>query len=60
LNKYTFVWMVDRFFFESLGVSYDSLVKAIQNNWTGRYPPQISPMERVLYKACPPLHVTCL
>lgn len=45
--------MVDRFFFESLGVSYDSLVRTIQNSWKGPNSPPLSPMERIIYKARP-------
>ncbi|KAF9460883.1 Mak10 subunit, NatC N-terminal acetyltransferase-domain-containing protein [Collybia nuda] len=54
LGKHTYVWMVDRFFFESLGVSYDSLVKTIRDYWTGPAPPPISQMERILYKLIAP------
>lgn len=53
LNKYTFTWMVDRFFFESLGVSYDSLVRTIQISWKGPNSPPLGPMERIIYKARP-------
>lgn len=30
LNKYSFAWLVDRFFFETLGVSYDHIVKMVK------------------------------
>ncbi|PFH53575.1 hypothetical protein AMATHDRAFT_73372 [Amanita thiersii Skay4041] len=34
LRGFTFSWLVDRFFFESLGVSYEFILKNIEKHWS--------------------------
>ncbi|RDB19321.1 N-alpha-acetyltransferase 35, NatC auxiliary subunit [Hypsizygus marmoreus] len=53
LNKFTFTWMVDRFFYETLGVTYDSLASTIKQHWPFQALP-LSRMERMLYKLITP------
>jgi hypothetical protein len=45
LNKYSSGWIVDRFFVETLGLSYDQLVKAVTSRWVGIGPLSFEDME---------------
>lgn len=47
LKKFSFSWMVDRFFFETLGVSYTDIVKSV----APLQAVQFSSSENLLYKA---------
>jgi hypothetical protein len=44
--------MVNRFFVETLGITYDYLVYAIKQRWTGTGSPPFANLERSLVKAC--------
>ncbi|TFK32597.1 Mak10 subunit, NatC N-terminal acetyltransferase-domain-containing protein [Crucibulum laeve] len=54
LNKYTYAWMVDRFFLETLGVTYDTIVKTINERWTGSSVAPLTKIERTMYKLISP------
>ncbi|GLB35595.1 putative mak10 subunit, NatC N(alpha)-terminal acetyltransferase [Lyophyllum shimeji] len=50
LNKFTFTWIVDRFFYETLGISYDTVAKAVKQLDTAA----LAQMERLVYKLITP------
>ncbi|KAG5721407.1 N-alpha-acetyltransferase, 35 NatC auxiliary subunit [Termitomyces sp. T112] len=54
LNKFSFSWMMDHFFFETLGVSYTNIVKAIAPFCTESCASQLSTVENLLYKLIAP------
>jgi len=47
-------WMVNRFFVETLGITYDYLVYAIKQRWTGTGSPPFANLERSLVKLITP------
>lgn len=51
LNAYDLSWMVNRFFFETLGVTYESIATTIRESWDGADEPPLGRIERVMYKA---------
>ncbi|KAF8061759.1 Mak10 subunit, NatC N-terminal acetyltransferase-domain-containing protein [Lyophyllum atratum] len=53
LNRYTFTWMVDRFFYETLGVTYDTIGRTVKHYWPSETPP-LPRIERILYKLITP------
>ncbi|KAG6916900.1 hypothetical protein DXG01_004733 [Tephrocybe rancida] len=50
LNKFSFAWMIDRFFLETLGVSYATITKAVAPFWAADQSP-LPRIENLLYKA---------
>ncbi|KAF8959765.1 Mak10 subunit, NatC N-terminal acetyltransferase-domain-containing protein [Flammula alnicola] len=54
LNKYSFEWMINRFFVETIGVNYDSIRAAVVDRWTGGEDPPMKRVERSLYKLITP------
>lgn len=59
LNKYSLTWLVDRFFFETLGITYDSIAKTIRERWTSTAPLPMKAIEHGLYKARSITHTIC-
>ncbi|KAJ7290144.1 Mak10 subunit, NatC N-terminal acetyltransferase-domain-containing protein [Mycena rebaudengoi] len=50
LSKYSPLWLMDRFFFETLGVSYQSVVHAVNQATRNRPPPPWADLQRVHFK----------
>lgn len=51
MNKYPFDWMVNRFFYEAVGVTYGSVRAAVTSRWLGpEAEPPLRKVERSLYK----------
>ena len=42
--------MVNQFFYETIGVDYDSIHEAIIETWTGSEPAPLKKLDRSLYK----------
>ncbi|KAF8872660.1 Mak10 subunit, NatC N-terminal acetyltransferase-domain-containing protein [Gymnopilus junonius] len=60
LNKYPFDWMIDRFFYEAVGLSYGSIKAAVTSRWSGaEADPPLRKVERSLYKLITP-HIRAL
>ncbi|KAJ6630303.1 Mak10 subunit, NatC N-terminal acetyltransferase-domain-containing protein [Mycena sp. CBHHK59/15] len=51
LNKYSPMWVMDRFFFETLGISYQAIVHAMNQISWNRQPPWPE-FQRTHFKAC--------
>ncbi|KIL68496.1 hypothetical protein M378DRAFT_71592 [Amanita muscaria Koide BX008] len=49
LHHFPFKWLVDRFFLESLGVPYESILRKIGQRWNKKEPPPIQNLERILF-----------
>ncbi|KAF8643573.1 hypothetical protein AX16_008961 [Volvariella volvacea WC 439] len=56
LNAYSFSWMVDRFFFETLGVSFAHIIAIMKNCWVHAGSPNTFKLERELQRVLP-LHI---
>jgi len=50
LHRHSLGWMVNQFFYETIGVDYDSLHDAVLEKWTGPEPAPLEKLERSLYK----------
>ena len=50
MNKYSFGWMINQFFYETCGVSYDSIHNVVVDRWQGDEPPPTKRLERVIHK----------
>jgi hypothetical protein len=50
LSKYSFQWLIDRFFFESVGMTFSSITDSINEEWRGEAPPPLKKVERSFYK----------
>lgn len=59
LSKYSFHWLIDRFFFESVGVTFSSITDSINEEWRGKTPPPLQKVERCFYKLITP-HIRAL
>lgn len=55
LNKYKTTWIVDRFFSETMGISYDALSRRLLSYWASSTPPTafLADIERGLIKVAP-------
>ncbi|PPQ78350.1 hypothetical protein CVT25_011633 [Psilocybe cyanescens] len=55
LNKYPFEWMVNQFFYETIGVKYDAIKTMVTQRWGGpEAEPPFRKVERTLYKLITP------
>ncbi|KAF9480902.1 hypothetical protein BDN70DRAFT_877091 [Pholiota conissans] len=54
LSKYPFEWMVNRVFYETIGVRYDWIRANIINRWTGEEDPPLQKIERSISKLITP------
>ncbi|KAK2460682.1 hypothetical protein APHAL10511_007152 [Amanita phalloides] len=54
LHHFPFKWLMDRFFFESLCVSYESILRGINDRWSKAASPPIQNMERILFTLLSP------
>ncbi|KAJ7891358.1 Mak10 subunit, NatC N-terminal acetyltransferase-domain-containing protein [Mycena olivaceomarginata] len=52
LNKFSPTWVIDRFFFETLGVSYSSIFHFVDRNSQSQRPPPWADIQRGHFKAC--------
>ena len=50
LGAYPLRWLVDRFFRESIGLSYDSLVNGVFSSWVGDGNPPLPRFENLIIK----------
>ncbi|KAJ7778820.1 Mak10 subunit, NatC N-terminal acetyltransferase-domain-containing protein [Mycena maculata] len=50
LNKYNSAWMIDRFFFETLGVSYQSVMNFVDRNSKSQWPHPWADIQRGHFK----------
>lgn len=50
LGTYPLRWLVDRFFLESVGLSYDSIISDISSSWTGDGNPPLPRFENLIIK----------
>lgn len=50
LHRHSFDWMVHRFFCETIGVDYNSILETILETWTGSEPAPLKKLDRSLYK----------
>ncbi|KAJ7145006.1 Mak10 subunit, NatC N-terminal acetyltransferase-domain-containing protein [Mycena crocata] len=51
LNKYNPAWIMDRFFFETLGVSYQSVIQFVDRNSQSQWPQPWADLQRGHFKA---------
>ena len=51
INVYPRMWIVDRFFFEMLGVSYATFAKVIADRWIGDFPPPFDDLQQDIIQA---------
>ncbi|KAF8801418.1 hypothetical protein BYT27DRAFT_7198198 [Phlegmacium glaucopus] len=54
LHRHSLGWMVNQFFFETVGMDYDSIHEAVIQRWTGPEPAPLREVERSLYKLMTP------
>ncbi|KAF8626362.1 hypothetical protein AX15_005013 [Amanita polypyramis BW_CC] len=54
LYHFPFKWLVDRFFLESLGIPYESMLKSINQRWSKTESPPIQNLERILFALLSP------
>lgn len=52
LNKYSPAWVMDRFFFETLGVSYQSVMHFVDQHSQSQWPHPWADLQRGHFKAC--------
>ncbi|KAJ7119014.1 Mak10 subunit, NatC N-terminal acetyltransferase-domain-containing protein [Mycena epipterygia] len=52
LNRYNPTWLMDRFFFETLGVSYQSVIHFVDRNSQSQWPHPWADIQRGHFKAC--------
>lgn len=50
LRRYSFDWMVNQFFRETIGMDYDYIRDIVLETWTGSEPAPLKPLQRSLYK----------
>jgi len=50
MNRYSFEWMVNQFFEETVGIGYSSIKATILDRWSGGEEPLLKKLERSLYK----------
>ncbi len=50
LNKYSFEWLANRFFYETIGINYDWIRATIIGRWKGEEEPPLKKLEHHLYK----------
>ncbi|KAG5640738.1 hypothetical protein DXG03_007367 [Asterophora parasitica] len=53
LNKFSFTWMVERFFYETLGITYYDIVKTVARHCPSNESP-LPPIERIIHKLITP------
>ncbi|KJA19072.1 hypothetical protein HYPSUDRAFT_144144 [Hypholoma sublateritium FD-334 SS-4] len=54
LNKYSFEWLANRFFYETIGINYDWIRATVVGRWTGEEEPPLKKLEHHLYKLITP------
>ncbi|KAJ3500829.1 hypothetical protein NLJ89_g9616 [Agrocybe chaxingu] len=54
LNRYSFGWMINQFFLETVGVSYDSIYAMVSSRWDGGDPELLKNVGRALVKVIAP------
>ncbi|KAF9009616.1 Mak10 subunit, NatC N-terminal acetyltransferase-domain-containing protein [Cyathus striatus] len=59
LNKFSLGWLIDRFFIETVGIPYGTLIKRINERWEKPDPPPLYKLDRALYKLITP-HIRAL
>ena len=50
MGKHSLRWLLDRFFLESIGVSYDSVINDILSAWIGNLIPPLPRFENLIIK----------
>ena len=50
MHRHSLDWMVQQFFFETIGVDYKSIHEVIIETWTGSEPAPLRKLDRGLYK----------
>jgi hypothetical protein len=53
---YPLRWLVDRFFLESIGLAYDSVMNTLKNSWVGDAEPPLARFENLIVKVAFPMN----